>query len=133
MTTHTTVNQELHRELDAIVEEFGLDIPSEESNDALASLNAELKGTEFAASPNESLGALGLGDDPSFEPLIFNVIKNRAKKLIEKLIALAKKYKNCPKCIAYVTAAVAAFKTGNFLSALAAGAKAVSCFRGCAK
>jgi hypothetical protein len=75
---------------------------------------------------------LGVGEDPVVDEMFFGWIKDKARKLIERLIKLVKKYRNCPKCIAHVTAAVAAFKTGSYVAAIAAAVKAINCFRTCA-
>jgi hypothetical protein len=135
MSASTARNAQLHAELDAITAEFGLAAPSSEAGTAMATLDATIAGTEFAsASTSEltTLSALNADGDPLVDEMFFGWIKDKARKLIEKLIGLAKRYRNCPKCIGHVTAAVASFKSGSFASAIASGIKAVSCFRNCA-
>ena len=135
MSASNTKNSQLHAELDSLTAEFGLVAPSNESSAAMATLSAAIAGTEFAAASApelSSLSTLGVDGDPMVDEMFFGWIKERARKLIERLVALALKYRNCPKCIGYVTAAVAAFKSGSFVSAIAAGVKAVACFRSCA-
>lgn len=134
MSTTNVRNAQLHAELDAIAAEFGLAIPSE-AGTPLAALDVAIAGTEFAgASQADSpgLAALDTEGDPVVEEMFLGIIRDRARKLIERLIGLARKYRNCPKCIGHVTAAVAAFKTGRFPAAIVAAVKAIGCFRGCA-
>lgn len=124
----------LKKELDDILEEFGLDDDGdEESNDAMAALNAEIKGTEFdKADSTDMIKMLGADNDSEINLLFLGWVRRRASRLVERLIDLARRHRNCPRCVALVTQAVAQFRAGRFPQAIATGTRAVRCFRSCA-
>lgn len=121
-------------ELDAILGELAVDTGEDGSTEAFSALSAELAGSEFEIAGETGLmSMLEIDGDPMMEELIFNVIKNRARRIVQDLIKLAKKYRNCPKCILLVTKTVALFKAGKYPQAIVFGIKAVDCFRTCAR
>lgn len=121
-------------ELDAILGELSFSGGEDGSTEAFAALSTELAGTEFGIEAESGLmSMLGVDDDPMMEELIFNVIKNRARRILQDLVNLAKKYRNCPKCILLVTKTAALFKAGKYPQAIVAGIQAVNCFRTCAR
>ncbi len=123
-------------ELDAEFAELGFDMASadDHAEDAIAELDAELAGTELApmAASSMSFQEMGLGEDGEVDEFFFNWIKNKVKKLLRKLVKMAKKYKGCAKCIGKVTKAVALFKAKKYPAALKAAYDAYRCFRSCA-
>ncbi|TVP70142.1 MAG: hypothetical protein EA339_13465 [Rhodobacteraceae bacterium] len=128
-----TQQELLNQELDDILAELGLDGADGEDSDAISALSAEIAGTEFdMGAGSDVMKMLGADNDPQMEALIFNIIARQARRLIQRLIALARRYRNCPRCIALVTQAVAHFKAGRYAQAIATGTRAVACFRTCA-
>ena len=127
-----TENEILNTELDQILEELGVASVSDDDNEALAMLGAELAGTEFdMGGKTDAMAMLGMDDDPELQELVFGIIVTRARRLIQQLIALARRYRNCPRCIGLVTQAVALFKAKKYVQAIATGTRAVQCFRSC--
>lgn len=127
-----TENDILNNELDQILEELGVASVSDDDNEALAMLGAELAGTEFDMGESaDVMSMLGMEDDPELQELIFGIIVSRARRLIQQLIALARRYRHCPRCIGLVTQTVALFKAKKYAQAIATGLRAVQCFRSC--
>jgi hypothetical protein len=121
--------KELVSSLDA---DFGAlaNVFDEATAEAYAQLDAELQGTDLGFEEAE-FGALDLGEDPEADALFLNWIKDKVKKLIQKLVALVKKYKTCAHCVPKVATAVALFKAGKYSQALKAAYDAYNCIRKC--
>lgn len=129
-----TEKDTFNAELDAILGELAFDTGEEGSSEAFAELSAELDGTEFGFGPETGLmSMLDVEGDPMMEELIFNIIKNRAQRILRDLVKLAKRYRNCPRCILLVTKTAVFFKAGKYPQAIASGIQAVACFRSCAR
>lgn len=132
---------EVEMDLASLAEEFdelGFDLAEADSKttDAFAELDAELAGTELApmsAAAPMSFGAMGLGDDGEVDAFFFSWIKNKAKKLIQKLVKLVKRYGDCVQCVSKVTRAVALFKAKKYPAAIKAAYDAYRCIQKCAK
>ena len=130
---------ELDREFAEAAEEFGLDETIGSSE--FAELDAALEGTELALDDTETADprsiALAIAD--GWQPgsggsqaefgFIGNIIKNKAKKLIKKLVAFVRKSRKYAVCIPAVTKAVAAFKAGKWGTALKAAYAAYRCIK----
>ncbi len=127
-----TEQELLNEELDGILAELGLDAGGEEDDGAFAALSAELAGTEFDMGSADTMTMLGAGDDPELQLMVFGIIGRQARRLVQRLVDLARRYRNCPRCIALVTQTVAHFKAKRYAQAIASGRRAVQCFRTCA-
>ena len=129
-----TDNTAFNAELDAILAELAIDTGENGSSEAFAALSAELAGSEFEISGGAGLmSMLDTGGDPVMEELIFGIIKERARRIVQDLIRLAQKYRHCAKCILLVTKTAALFKAGKYPQAIVTGIQAVNCFRTCAR
>ncbi len=127
-----TEQEMLNDELDQILDELGISDASDDGNEALAMLNAELAGTEFDT--GESAGVmtmLGIENDPEMQELVLGIIARRARRLVQQLADLARRHRHCVRCIGLVTQTVALFKAKQYPQAIAMGIRAVQCFRSC--
>lgn len=127
--------------------DFGTNLMAPES--AAASTNAldqAAEGTPFAAPKAETGGTLGLlemadgnfGDNGEegfgswirdrVKPVV-NAIKNRAKKIIAKMVALARRLGKYAACVGKIVAAIAAFKAKKWGTAIKAAFEAFKCIR----
>ncbi|MEM7567227.1 MAG: hypothetical protein AAF321_08360 [Pseudomonadota bacterium] len=115
-------------ELAAEFEELGID---DEATEELSALNAELRGTDLGE--DMEVMAFSMSDDPEINAFFVNWIKNKARKLIRKLIALARRYGDCAQCVGKVTNAVKLFKQKNYVKALWEAKNAYNCIRKCTR
>lgn len=100
-----------------------------------AALEAEMAGTIFAVDGDDDQAGqfMMMSGDPAVDALFFSFIKKKVEKIIKKVLKLIRRYKNCTKCVPKITAAIAAFKTGNMPAALVAAYDAYRCVKRCAK
>lgn len=126
--------------------DFGTNLMAPESETAEANmLDQAADGTPFAAPKAETGGTLSLlemadgnygnGEEgfgswvkDRFKPIV-NAIKNRAKKIIAKMVALARRLGKYRTCIAKIIAAIKAFKAKKWGSAIKAAFTAFKCIR----
>ena len=111
----------------------------EESSEALNALNVELENSGLIDVDSQSVGQMSimaLADGEISEQSLsmqfwnpFNWIKEKAAKIIRKIVALVKRYRKYAKCVPAVTAAVALFKAGKYGSALTKAYSAYSCIK----
>lgn len=128
-------------------EDFGTNLMAPESETSQTSmLDEAAQGTPFAAPAAETGGVLGLlemadgdfGDNGEegfgdwikrrVKPLV-NAIKARAQKIINKMVALARRLGKYAKCVGKIIAAIAAFKAKKFGTAIKAAFEAFKCIR----
>ena len=129
-----TEKDTINAELDAILGELAVSTGEDGSSEAFAALSAELAGSEFEmASASGLMSTLDVDGDPVMEELIFNIIRDRARRIVQDLIKLAVKHRHCAKCILLVTKTAALFKAGKYPQAIVTGIQAVECFRSCAR
>ncbi len=125
------------KELDA---EFGLDLAEQGFEpDALAAMSeledeldlAEI--SEFGEGVGEEMSFASLGmDDPGVQPFFFNYIKKKARRLINKLIAIVRRYgKKCAPCVRMLVGAIKLYRRRKYLSALYQGYRTYRCIRRC--
>ncbi len=69
--------------------------------------------------------------DPEAAMFIGNWIKNKVRKLIQQLAALARRYVRCAHCLRQLRELIALFRRGQYLKALHAAYKTFTCFRQC--
>ena len=127
-------------------EDFGTSLMAPESvANETGLLDQAAEGTPFAAPAAESGGTLSLLDladgntgtqEEGFgdwirdrvRPVV-NAIANRAKKIIAKMVALARRLGKYAKCVSKIIAAIKAFKAKKFGSAIKAAFEAFKCIR----
>ncbi len=127
-----TEKELLHKELDEILEELGVDDYDPEANDALAALDAEVSGSEFdTPDQRSSMIAFDTEGDPEMEMMLGRLVRRRARRAIRRLINLARNHRECRDCIALVTRAVSEFRRGRYLRAIRAAVRATRCLRSC--
>lgn len=117
--------------------ELGFDLMStdDKTADAFSELDAELAGTDLAPMgvSGMSYDMMGLGADPEVDAFFFSFIASKAKKLIQTLVKLVKRYGDCIQCVSKVTKAVALFKQKKYPAAIKAAYDAFRCIQKCAK
>jgi len=144
-------------ELEADLGDLGLDddvqSDSSESSSELSELESVLAGTEFesaATKPSGGLSILEIADgaipEESFQEgilgslgkigqmlnpirLVKSAVKGKARSIIRKITGLVRKYAKLAPCAPKVTAAVVAFKAGQYGTALKAGWSAYKCIK----
>ncbi len=125
---------ELQADFDTLDAEFA-DLGFDEMGDAqdeMSELDAELSGTGLAEMAGGGGGDFSQMFAEDFdEQFIGNLIKNKAKAIIAKIVGLVKKAKGCAHCMPKVLNAVRLFKSGSYVSALKAAWDAYRCIRKC--
>jgi len=127
-------------------EDFGTNLMAPDSvTNETSLLDQAAEGTPFAAPTAETGGTLslldiadgntgsqeeGLGDwvRDRFRPIV-NAVKNRAKKIIAKMVALARRLGKYAQCVGKIIAAITAFKAKKYGSAIKAALEAFKCIR----
>ncbi|SLN61701.1 hypothetical protein [Pseudooctadecabacter jejudonensis] len=128
-------------------EDFGTTFMAPEAETAQTSLlDQAAEGTPFAAPAAETGGTLSLlemadgnyGDNGEeglgswvrdrVKPIV-NAIKNRAKKIIKKMVELARRLGKYAKCVGKIVAAITAFKAKKYGTAIKAAYEAFKCIR----
>ncbi len=127
-------------------EDFGTTLMAPESvANETSMLDQAAEGTPFAAPAAETGGTLslleladgntgtqeeGIGDwfRDRVRPVV-NAIKNRARKIIKKMVALARRLGKYAKCVGKIIAAITAFKAKKYGSAIKAAFEAFKCIR----
>ena len=127
-------------------EDFGTDLTAPETSSAdTEMLDEAAAGTPFAAPQAETGGTLSLLDmaDGNFgsqeesigswlrdrlKPVV-NAIMNRAKKIIAKMVALARRLGKYRACISKIVAAINAFKAKQYGSAITKAYTAFRCIK----
>lgn len=131
----------------AFDEDFGTNLTQPESETSQTSLlDQAAEGTPFAAPAAETGSTLSLlemadgnfGDNGEegfgswirdrFKPVV-NAIMNRAKKIIAKMVSLARRLGKYAKCVTKIVAAIAAFKAKKYGSAIAKAFEAFKCIK----
>ena len=120
---------------------------SEASSEELSALDAALEDSDIVEGSGQSSGQLtlmaaadGIIDEQTFSeqgwwdkfkdkvnPI--NILKNKAKKLLQKLIRLVKKYSKLKTCVPGVTKAALLFKAGKFASSLKQAYSSYKCIK----
>lgn len=155
MTSHQVISAQVTsdeaEEVAAIEQEFvqfdadfGTNLMAPESETGETNLlDQAAEGTPFAAPSAETGGTLSLLDladgatgtqEEGFgswirdrvRPIV-NAIKNRAKRIIAKMVALARRLGKYRKCIAKIIAAIKAYKAKKFGTAISAAYTAFKC------
>lgn len=126
------------------------DFDLEDSSAELVELNSVISGSEFdsgdsPSASNTQITVLDIAD--GLEPeemqqegffgdlwnkakgLVTGRVKRAAKAIIMKILKLVRKYRKLSSCIPKVTAAVAAYKTGRYGTALKLAYAAYRCIR----
>ena len=126
-------------------EDFG-DLGLEEAEDKdissteLEKLNSAIEGTDFEVPPAEEVlfvapTILDLADEQDMQEGWTDwinparIIKNKARKIIKRIVRLVEKYRKLAVCAPAVTKAVLFYKTGKYGSALRAGWSAYKCIK----
>ena len=136
----------IEREFVQFDEDFGTSLMAPESaTNENSMLDQATEGTPFAAPAAETGGTLSLldladGDTGTQEegvgdwlrdrvrPVV-NAIKNRASKIIKKMVELARRLGKYAKCVGKIIAAITAFKAKKYGSAIKAAFEAFKCIR----
>ncbi|AWW73757.1 hypothetical protein CD351_04885 [Erythrobacter sp. KY5] len=131
--------RELEAELGELANDFGdFEMSDEDSAGAssgdLGELQAELSGTElevFGADfgDGDVMSLSSMADSEADALFAGRFLKNKVQKLIRKLIRLVKKYRKLASCVPKVTAAVVAFKSGKYATALRRAWAAYRCIK----
>lgn len=128
--------QEMEAEFSAMDAEFeglGLDEMDSVFSEAFAELDAELDAAGISALEADTMSIGEMADNDFDEQFIGRFLRNKAKKLIARLVRLVKRYGKCAKCAPKVIAAVKYFKTKKYASAIRAAYDAYRCIRACTK
>ncbi len=130
--------QELEAELSELAtdfEEFEM-VSGEDggpSTGELSVLDAELSGTEFEGlgldSDDSVADIRAMAEDEADTLWFFGGLKRKAKKLIRKIVRLVKKYRKLASCVPKVTAAVVAYKSGKWITAIRRAYSAYRCIK----
>ncbi|MEL7486201.1 MAG: hypothetical protein AAGJ87_03170 [Pseudomonadota bacterium] len=128
------------QELEAELNELGVDFEEmggdfdEESFEELSALDQELAGSGLdIASAGEGADLNAMTDDPLDAQFFGGWIKRKVARLLRRLIAIVRRYRNCRSCIGKVRSAVILFKRGRYIAALRAAYRAYACIRRCVR
>jgi hypothetical protein len=101
-------------QIDQLAQELGLQLQEEPMPTTLSALTSE-------------------GIEAQVElQFVGSFVKNKVKKLLEKLIRLVKKYAKCASCVPLVLKAATLFKAKKYFAALKAAYDAYKCIKKCA-
>lgn len=119
--------------MDAEFEGLSLDELDSEFGEAFAELDAEMDAAGIKGLELDTMSLGEMSDNEFDEKFIGNFLRNKAKKLIARLVRLVKRYGKCAKCAPKVVAAVKYYKLKKYVSAIRAAYDAYRCIRACTK
>ena len=137
-TSQDTSLAELQADLAELESEFAelaaFEPMDHHTEEAYAALDAELAGSGFEASSQpDMLTALSADGDPEVNALVFGIVRRNAQRLINRLLSLIHKHRQCVSCVPMVTRAVLLFKIVRYAAAIAQAVRALRCIIACAR